>query len=413
MASIHKKAEQWYIAYTDGAGKRHFVPSGIPHSPPGTNSTDTRRKARECERKAIILANEMEQLAQGSQRVAVVRKRCGELLARARSNQAEHSGITLKGYFARWTEEKLPDVGPSYGNQLKRCQTDLAEALQDRFTIEIVQVDEEDIDSFVDHLLEQKLGARSINKRLHILSELFRHAEAKAFIIVTPVNDDHFQEEMPNERQVFVPRQVELILGTTPRVDWHTVTLFGFYAGMRLGDARSQTWDAIDFERRVITWIPEKTTRQRAHKAKVIITPLHPVLYDHLLKVKEMSSDQPHITPSLANRPISNLSNEFVALIRAAGIDPVEVTQPNGRVVCLLTNHSLRHAFATELKRTGAPEKEWTKLTGHTAKFSRWNGESISQVARIYNHVDVEDLRQWIEKLPSLCMLPPACLAAA
>lgn len=402
MASIHKKAGCWYIAYTDGGGVRRFPSSGIPHSPVGIDRKDTRNKTKENRDKAMIQAIQTEQAAQGSKRLRIIRKRCAAIMSSARDTEAEQSGVTLRTYLDTWVAEKLPTVGQSYGNQLKRCKSELYAALETRSDVEIVQTDEEDITEFVVHLEAGKLGGGSINKRLYILNEMFGDAEDEAFVVVNPVTEDHFQDETPFERQPFSTSQTELILAATNVVDWHTVTYFGNYCGMRLGDAKSQIWDAVDFERRIITWIPIKTRRERKHQAKVIITPIHPALYPHLVKVREMCGDSPCVTPSLVERPITSLSDEFVALVRAAGIDPLQITLPNGRKVCLLTNHSLRHKFSTDLKRTGAPEKEWTMLTGHSVKFCRWDGEPISLVARRYNHVDVEDLRKWIDLLPAL-----------
>ena len=41
-------------------------------------------------------------------------------------------------------------------------------------------------------------------------------------------------------------------------------------------------------------------------------------------------------------------------------------------------------------------------MTGHSPRWSPWNGEPVSQVARIYDHVEIEDLRKWIDMLPHL-----------
>ena len=88
----------------------------------------------------------------------------------------------------------------------------------------------------------------------------------------------------------------------------------------------------------------------------------------------------------------------------AAGIDPLQTAFLNGRTMCRLSHHTLRHTFCTLLKRTGAPEKERNQMSGHSAPRSRSCESGVSQVARIYDHVEVEDLRKWIDLLPSLQM---------
>lgn len=411
MASIHKKNGCWYMAYTDGEGKRHCPSTGIPHSPIGIHPEDTKKKAKENRAKAMIQAFQTEQMAQGSKRLRVIRKRSAALLTSARETEAEQSGVTLRSYCDRWVEKKLPKVGLSYGQQLKRCKSELYATLGARSDVEIVQIDEEDIDDFVDSLIKAKLSARSINKRILMLVEMFGDAEDEAFVIVNPVTKEHFQEESPVEKQPLATAQVQAVLAVAKLIDWISVILFGFYCGMRLGDARSQTWSAIDFEKRVIFRVPQKTERRNRRKAKVLVTPIHPVLYAHLLRVRAMCGDSPYVTPTLVARPLTNLSKEFVDLLIAAGIDPLPTSMPNGRRLCLLTFHSLRHAFATLLKRVGAPEKEWMVLTGHMVKWSRLDGEPISKVAQMYNHVDVEDLRKWIELLPALDVPKPTTAA--
>jgi integrase len=402
MASVHKKNGNWYMAYIDGQGNRHFQSSGIPHSPVGGDHKDTLQKRRENKAKATLQAIQLEQLGWRGKRVRLLRKRAAAVIAAAKENEAETRSITVRSNFNAWVDKK--DVGGSYSNKLTRCKEDFYESLKLRADGPIVDIDEEDINEFVVFIAAKGVSGQTINKRLDILGEMFRDAEETAVVIINPVTEDHYVDDTPASRHAYSVDQIEKILGATRIVDWQTVTLFGCYCGMRLNDARSQTWDAIDWEERVITWIPRKTRRKRSHKAKIIKTPLHPVLYEHLVRASAMkgNSPSPAITPSLVDRPLSNLSDEFIELSRAAGIDPLQIKVSEVRNMCLLSFHSLRHAFATELKRTGAPEKEWTFLTGHSVGWSRWNDEPIPQVAQIYNHVDVSDQRKWMEKLPSV-----------
>lgn len=392
----------WYMAYSDAAGKRHFPSSGILHSPRGPNGKVDKVKAKQNKREAMIQANRKEQIAQGNQRLSLMRKHCASLLAQARDNEAQQSGMTISAFFDSWAEEKFDDVSSSYAKSIRRYKNEFYESLDGGSSLPIVDADEEDIENFVDTLIEKKLSATSINKRLDVLKEMFNDAQRDAFVIETPVTSEHYQEESPIEKLPLGPDHNNRILTATRIVDWHTTTLFGAYVGMRLNDARGQIWDAVDWERRIILWVPMKTRRVRRRKAKIMRTPLHPVLFKHLLRVRQMCGDSQYITPGLAERPISNLSEEFVQIIRDAEIDPIELPQPNGRTICALTFHSERHGFATLLKRVGAPDKEWSRLTGHSVAFSRWCNEPISKIAQLYNHVDVEDLRKWIDLLPSV-----------
>jgi integrase len=399
MASIHKKGKYWYIAYIDADKKRHFVSSGILHAPPGLTPEDTKEKKGQNEAKAKVQAIEMEQLAQGSKRISVIKNRFADIVSRARKTEAEQSGVRLRTYCDRWVENKLPVVSKSYGCQIKLCKTELYESLGGRADGQFVHFDEEDVTDFTEFLTSKKLGGRSINKRLRIVHEMCSQAVEQALLLVNPVTHDHLQKEHALERGYLATAQVEGILGATDIIDWHTVTLFGYYCGMRLGDATSNQWvPSVNFEKRTITWTPQKTRWM----GKVITLPLHPVLYSHLVKVYAMRGENTFITPKLAGCPVSNLSAEFVAIIRAAGIDPLRTTFPNGRTMCRLSHHSLRHTFCTLLKRIGAPEKERNQMSGHSATGSRSSDPEVSRVARTYDHVEIEDLRKWIDLLPSL-----------
>ena len=142
---------------------------------------------------------------------------------------------------------------------------------------------------------------------------------------------------------MFTVPQVQLILDVTELIDWQTITLLTFYIGMRLGDARGLTWTSVDLDKRTITWIPQKTKRKRQRKAKIVTLPMHPVLYAHLRRVHAMRGESEYVTPSQATRPISNLSDDFVELVRDAKIDVPEYELPCGKKRRLLTHHRLRH----------------------------------------------------------------------
>ena len=83
MSSIHRKHGHWYYAYTDGQGTRHAPSTGILHSPVGINAADTRRKTRENRAQAQMLAAQIEQAAQGSKRLKVIRKRFARVIPTA------------------------------------------------------------------------------------------------------------------------------------------------------------------------------------------------------------------------------------------------------------------------------------------------------------------------------------------
>src|SRR4029077_20588324 len=100
---------------------------------------------------------------------------------------------------------------------------------------------------------------------------------------------------------------------------------------------------------------------------------LHPSLEQYFLKLSASDDENAYVFPTLANLHEggrNGLSKQFGRILVEAKIDNPTIRQrqgdSKGRTVRLLTFHSLRHSFASELANAGVPPELRQLLTGHS-----------------------------------------------
>lgn len=139
--------------------------------------------------------------------------------------------------------------------------------------------------------------------------------------------------------------------------DWSLATLLGSAAGCRLADAAKMQAESIRVEEGVtiLSFTPAKTKR-------AVEIPVFGLLAARLAPFLGRTGP---ICPSLASQRVETLSHLFVAFLSKAGVDPMPVTLPSGRVVHRLSFHSLRHLMISDLARRGVPESVRMALASH------------------------------------------------
>jgi integrase len=163
--------------------------------------------------------------------------------------------------------------------------------------------------------------------------------------------------------------------------------------GARYGELRQATWGDVDpFQRTlVIRAESAKTGRRRT-------LPLHEDIVAELVRLKAVHAVLLGREPELAElvflspeghawcRPSNNVNRLLRRILAAAGISRVD---GEGRKLDL---HSLRHTAASRLARGGVGLVLAQKLLGHA---------DPKLTARVYSHVEVEDLRAAVMALPA------------
>jgi len=93
----------------------------------------------------------------------------------------------------------------------------------------------------------------------------------------------------------------------------------GLYIGARLGDSTNLRWSNVDFTRKQIRFLPEKS-----RKKQELVIPIHPDLEAYLLSLPSSDRADKFLCPTLGGALAghrASLSKEFGAILEAAGID--------------------------------------------------------------------------------------------
>jgi integrase len=163
--------------------------------------------------------------------------------------------------------------------------------------------------------------------------------------------------------------------------------------GARWGELTHATWNDLDVERRALTLRAETTKSGRTR-----VVPLRGELVAELLRLRVVhrrvrrkvvqAGDRILLTPDGADhdRATTGMRRLFRRVLERAGIDRKDA---RGRVIDM---HALRHTAASRMARNGVPLVIAQKVLGHA---------SPDMTARVYTHLEVDDLREAVEYAPS------------
>jgi integrase len=295
------------------------------------------------------------------------------------------AGETVREFFKNWMAGK--EIGAARDTFLRyRSTVDLfLAALGKRADVQLSAIGARDFERFRDSRLKE-VGASTVSDDLKILRSAFNRARRQGTIHANPCEAVDIPKSEAQAREPFTASEVAALVEAAPK-EWKTVILLGFYAGLRLGDAVRLTWDAVDFDRGLLTFRAQKTKRMES-------LPIHKVLSAHLNKIAGDKGGA--ISPGLAKLSIpgrSGLSRQFLDIVNAAGLGAVEGEKLAGkrRRFTAKSFHSLRHGFVSAMANQGVSKELRMKLAGHTSE----------DVASGYTHHEAKILRAAIGSIPS------------
>lgn len=146
----------------------------------------------------------------------------------------------------------------------------------------------------------------------------------------------------------------------------------GVYCGLRLGDACTLEWDAVDFRRGFITVYPSKTTKRDSYGNP--ITP--PVVIPLLAPLRAVLSTVPEgkrtgaICPTFDHdyrRDSAYASRKVQRVFAEAGIETRGGQSKSGKARVAVGYHSLRHTFVSLAAEAGIPLATVQAIVGHTS----------------------------------------------
>lgn len=148
------------------------------------------------------------------------------------------------------------------------------------------------------------------------------------------------------------------------------VILF-LYTGLRLSEVAALRWEDVELEARTII-----VRDGKGGKARVV--PIHPRLFVELSTIADRGELRALIGHPRTGAPMhpKTVAEIFTRWLRARGLT--------------ITAHQLRHTFATELLRAGAPLPDIQHALGH----------SSLETTQVYLLVDASHLQKSIDLLP-------------
>ena len=160
-----------------------------------------------------------------------------------------------------------------------------------------------------------------------------------------------------------------------------TLCMIGLYTGLRLGDAATLKWEEINFERSLISRLPNKTRRLM----KNVEIPLLGGLREELLEVKKRTPEgEKYVVPDIAAQYLASdasLSLTFQNFLRSVGITTGSEREGAVRKSTVYGFHSFRHSFVSLCAAHGIPMNVVMELVGHRS----------AAVHEIYQHATSEE----------------------
>ena len=367
MASLHRRprSKYWHAAWRDVTGKLHM--------------RSTKESSRQ---KAYEIARGWEHVERNATNEAQVRKVLSEILERNTGQPLRTP--TVREWFAEWLKGKGEETKARYSGV---CNSFFA-FLVIRADRPLKDVSPVDIQSYVNHLKVTKSSDKTVALHLQALKSAFNYARKMQVLDNSPADPITVSVEHEIERELFTETEVKLLLDAA-NGEWKTLLRIGYYTGLRLAKAATLKWDSVDRVERTIR-VPKPGKRGRH-----AIIPVHNELIPHLEALASTDRTDGYLMPALASADSGGkrgLSQHFKVIARRAGVDLREITRPNGHKFCKRSFHSLRHGVVSGLANSGvAPEQRMT-ITGH--KTEKEHGR--------YTHLEIETLREAINKLPAI-----------
>lgn len=164
--------------------------------------------------------------------------------------------------------------------------------------------------------------------------------------------------------------------------EWRTACLFGYYYGMRIGDASSRRWEEIAGDELIFT-----QQKKRGRKVKL---PLVRPMAEHLATQPRESE---FITPHLAAITHNSQNDYFSKIMKLAGVEiRYEKGHGRGKGRRNKSFHSWRHTNKTMLIAAGVAERVADLINDHESP----------EMGRRYTHAEVSTMAEAIGRLPEL-----------
>ena len=339
---------------------------------------------------ALSIAADWERIdkkvASGEMAESQVRKVVNDILERAGHSPLEVP--TIRKWCTEWLQEKETSKTSGTAERYKYVIDAFLIHLKDRAEKSLSALTSRDVQGYVTKRIGQKVSNATVNVDGKILRTCFNRARRQGLIPINPAKAVDLPSKRSVERGTFTAAEVKMLIDACKKDEWKTVILFGYYTGARLGDCTRIEWKNLNLGNRTLTFFEGKSQKN-------IVMPLHPDLANHLENIATSDKPEKFVTPKLAVASTGGqhgMSESFKRIVNNAGLDLQTVQGTGVRMISKRTFHALRHSFTSALANAGVSPELRMKLTGHKS----------AEIHRGYTHLEMETLKEALEKLPSL-----------
>ena len=384
MASVHKLPHKpnWIAFYYDRNGKRRCK---------STLTTNRREAERICAR--------IQELEDRARTGRLTEDRARKVIETTVAEIMESIGApverkTVRQHFDSWLKAFEAERSSGTFVRYKGIADQFLGFLGARASASLAALGSDDVEKYRDYLLD-RVAPRTVNTHLKVVRVALEKAVKQGVFDRNPARlVDNVNTSDRHERRAFTVSELQKLLAVVSE-DWKTAILFGIYTGLRLGDVQSLTWANLDLNTSEVTIRTQKTNR-------VQILPLAKPLRRHIETLPAGDDPRQSLYPSLADRPVNSLSNEFFELLATAGLAQSRKNhrkQKQGRGarrnLSEISFHSLRHTATSLLKNAGVNDVVARDIIGHESE----------AVSRNYTHIDAETKRKAIDAMPDVLAL--------
>lgn len=386
MSSIIQRPDSkyWIACYTDLNGRqlKKSTKISIRAVPPCTKTASQLRWDAE------EVAREYERIARSGTTTAVqVRKVISDIHEKVSGNSVKT--WTVREWFEYWLNNSKGSITDSTFKKYSQVSKDFISFLGAKADSSLEMVTPDDVLKYRDYLKARGLCAVTINDTMSkIVKASLRQAQENGYLTLNPVTPlKPLKDDVPpKKRKDFSEEEVIKILQAVKGGVWEGYILCLIGTLLRLEDAKTLKWEAVDLEKRKIVLNAKKTNY--SHEI-----PMTNDFYQWLKK-RPAGIGQAPVFPELISKKSggkTGISATFKKIMKKAGVvaQVVRKGKGMGRTTCSLSLHSIRHYGITKLDKMGVSLSHKMAMGGHTQAKTNLH----------YTHVDSEMLDQTVQKL--------------
>lgn len=289
--------------------------------------------------------------------------------------QLKTAGIQQLHNFKQLADEMLDEKEKTVSATTIKRYRETLRHLSDLFNRNIEDLTIHDLKSLINEKYAEGLSKSSLIKIRNLYSLIAKFAIEKGLHITNYTSSITIPQNAPQaERTALTYDEINII-------NQHVTDEFGLYpftmlyTGLRRGELCALTWDAVDFDKKAIAVVQSieyihnrPVLKSPKTKAGVRMIPILDNLYPHLLNAyKSKNSDDVYVFGGPAPYSDTMMKRRWKKYISSVGLT--------------ITQHQLRHTYATLLYRAGIDAKTAQNFLGHA---------DIQTTLNIYTHIDHE-----------------------